>query len=46
MPIQSGDNAKRAARKSRLVHVAYLAAIAVAMLGWLWLIAWSAMQLV
>lgn len=31
---------------ARLVHAAYLAAIALATLGWLWLIGWILLQLV
>jgi hypothetical protein len=33
-------------RKYTVVHAIYLAAIGVATLGWLWLIAWCALQLV
>jgi hypothetical protein len=32
--------------KYRIVHASYLAAIGLAMVGWLWLIAWCALQLV
>ena len=33
-------------RKYGIVHAIYLAAIGVAMIGWLWLIAWCALQLI
>ena len=32
--------------KYGIVHASYLAAIGLAMVGWLWLIAWCALQLV
>ena len=32
--------------KYGIVHVIYLAAIGVAMIGWLWLITWCALQLI
>ena len=32
--------------KYGIVHAIYLAAIGVAMIGWLWLIAWCALQLI
>jgi hypothetical protein len=33
-------------RKYGIVHAIYLAAIGVATIGWLWLIAWCALQLI
>jgi hypothetical protein len=33
-------------RKYRIVHAIYLAAIGVATIGWLWLLAWCALQLI
>jgi len=33
-------------RKYEIVHAIYLAAIGVAMIGWLWLLAWCALQLI
>jgi len=39
-------NATMRARKDRLIRAAYLAAVLAAMFGWLWLIAWIALQLI
>ena len=33
-------------KKYGIVHASYLAAIGLAMVGWLWLIVWCALQLV
>lgn len=46
MSPDSPENAPAAARKYDLVRAAYLAAIGVATLGWLWLITWIAFQFV
>ena len=46
MPSDSAKNAQATARRYYLVRAVYLAAIGVATLGWLWLIAWVALQLV
>jgi hypothetical protein len=45
-PFQSAEDAGPSARSYSLVRAVYLAAIGVATIGWLWLIAWIAMQLV
>jgi hypothetical protein len=45
-PFQSAEDAAPSARSYSLVGAVYLAAIGVATIGWLWLIAWIAMQLV
>jgi len=44
-PLQSVAGGTRTAFTHRLVHAVYLAAIAVATLGWLWCIVWLALQL-
>jgi hypothetical protein len=46
MPLQSAEPTPLSARRYGLVRAIYLAAIAVATFGWLWLIAWIAFQLV
>ena len=33
-------------KKSGIVYATYLAAVALAMIGWLWLIVWSTLQLI
>lgn len=43
--LQSSDGAHRPSRGPGFLPVVYLVAIAVATLGWLWLIVWIAMQL-
>jgi hypothetical protein len=43
--FQSNDGPHQSSRRFRFVHVIYLLAIAVATFGWLWLIAWIALQL-
>jgi hypothetical protein len=45
-PFPSAEDAAPSARSYSLVRAVYLAAIGVATIGWLWLIAWIAMQLV
>jgi hypothetical protein len=45
MPLQPVERPV-SGRRQRLVRAVYLAAIASATLGWLWLIAWIALQLV
>jgi hypothetical protein len=45
-PFPSAEAAAPSARSYSLVRAVYLAAIGVATIGWLWLIAWIAMQLV
>jgi fatty acid desaturase len=46
MTSDSAKNAQATARRYYLVRAVYLAAIGVATLGWLWLIAWVALQLI
>jgi hypothetical protein len=45
-PLQSEEPAPVSARKYNLMRTVYIAAIALATLGWLWLIGWIALQLV
>jgi hypothetical protein len=45
-PLQSAEPAPSPALKSRLVLAVYVAAIAVATIGWLSLIAWTALKLI
>lgn len=44
--FQLAESAPAPARKYSLVCSIYLAAIAVATLGWLWVIAWTGLQLI
>jgi hypothetical protein len=44
--VSSFGNALRSARRYGLVYAVYVPAIVVATIGWLWLIAWTAMQLI
>ena len=46
MPFQSAKNAPVKAWRNSLVRAIYLASIGVATVGWLWLIAWCALQLI
>jgi hypothetical protein len=46
MSPNSAEIAPSAARRYIFVHTAYLATVGVATVGWLWLIAWVAFQLV
>jgi hypothetical protein len=45
-PLQSAEPAPLPALRYRLVRVVYFAAIAVATIGWLSLIAWTALKLI
>jgi hypothetical protein len=45
-PLQSAEPAALPALRYRLVRVVYFAAIAVATIGWLSLIAWTALKLI
>jgi hypothetical protein len=45
-PLQSAEPAPLPALRYSLAHAAYIAAIAVATLGWLWLMAWIALKLI
>jgi hypothetical protein len=45
MPLHEVESAPVSGRRNSLMRTVYLAAIAVATLGWLWLIAWIARQL-
>jgi hypothetical protein len=44
--IQSSDGQHRPSRRSRLVNAAYVLALAIATLGWMWFIVWIAMQFI
>jgi hypothetical protein len=44
--LQSAAPARLPALRHGLAHVVYIAAIAVATLGWLWLIVWIALELI
>jgi hypothetical protein len=44
--FQSSDGPHQPSRGLKFVHLIYLVVIAVATFGWLWLIAWIAMELI
>jgi hypothetical protein len=46
LQIEPPKNEPLSSRRDSFVRAVYLAAIAVATLGWLWLIAWCAMHLI
>jgi len=44
-PFQPAEDTPLPLRRNNFARIAYVVAVAVAMLGWLWLIAWIARRL-